>query len=91
MAKMSEARRQRIQERLEYWTKILEKLMDAQLSLIEGGGVKSFKIEGRELVNYDLSSLLKEILRIEEIITSLEAMLEGQASRKIVGIIPRDW
>jgi hypothetical protein len=80
-----------IQKRLDYWRDILEKLMEAQLSLIEGGGVKSFRIEGRELVNYDLSSLLKEILKIEEIIATLEALLEGQASRKIVGVIPRDW
>jgi len=91
MAKISETRRQSIIKRLDYWKEILEKLMEAQLALIEGGGVKSFKIGNRELVNYDLSSLLKEILKIEEIISELESMLEGHASRKIVGVIPRDW
>ena len=83
-------RRETIQERLTYWRGVLGKLMDAYVALVEGG-VKSYAIDDRQLTRFDIPSLRKAIDDAEEKIDEYEALLEGKAPRKAVGVVPRDW
>jgi len=87
---MTEAKRERLKKRLEFWTTALEKLMKAHLALVEGG-VQRFRIEDRELTHFDIPNLLKEIREAEKMIEELEAQLARYGTRKIVGVIPKDW
>lgn len=82
--------RETIVERLTYWKDTLAKLMDAYVSLIDGG-VKSYSIDDRELTRFDLPSLEKRISNAEAKVDQYEAMLAGQKPRKIVAVVPRDW
>lgn len=68
----------------------LEKLYDAYLALVEGG-VKSYRIDDRELTRFDLPALKKEITALEQEISELERLITGKSARKAVGIVPRDW
>ena len=85
MAKTTE-----IRLRLAFWRGALKKMQDAYLALLEGG-VQRYRIDDRSLTKFDLPKLLEEIRRAEEIIDSLEALLEGKKPRKAFGVIPRDW
>jgi len=87
---MTNERRIELQNRLRFWRASLEKLMEAHLALVEGG-VKKFRIEDRELTQFDISDLLKEILAAEKKVDELQALLAGYKSRKAFGVIPRDW
>lgn len=82
--------RETIQQRLTYWQTQLEKLMDAYVSLVEGG-VKSYEIDDRSLTKFDIPSLRKAIDEAEKKVDQYEALLDGNAPRKAVGVIPRDW
>ena len=82
--------RETIQERLTYWRGVLGKLMDAYVALVKGG-VKSYAIDDRQLTRFDIPSLRKAIDDAEEKIDEYEALLEGKAPRKAVGVVPRDW
>lgn len=84
------ANRTIIQERLDFWKSVYEKLQTAYLALIEGG-VKSYTIDDRELTRLDIPDLEKQIEDAEEKIDELSAALEGKRPRKAFGIIPRDW
>lgn len=84
------ANRTIIQERLDFWKSVYEKLQKAYLALIEGG-VKSYTIDDRELTRFDIPDLKKQIEDAEEKIDELSAALEGKRPRKAFGIIPRDW
>lgn len=84
------ANRTIIQERLDFWKSVYEKLQTAYLALIEGG-VKSYTIDDRELTRFDIPDLKKQIEDAEEKIDELSAALEGKRPRKAFGIIPRDW
>ncbi len=79
-----------IQERLKYWKGQLAKLMDAYVSLIEGG-VKSYEIDDRSLTRFDLPSLKKAIDDAEKKVDQYEAMLEGQKPRRAFAVVPRDY
>ena len=79
-----------IQERLNYWKGQLAKLMDAYVSLIEGG-VKSYEIDDRSLTRFDLPSLKKAIDDAEKKVDQYEAMLEGQKPRRAFAVVPRDY
>lgn len=76
--------------RLDFWQKALEKLRTAYLKLLDGG-VKSYRIDDRELTRFDLPKLQEEIEAAEKKVDELTAMLEGQKPRRAVGVIPRDW
>lgn len=82
--------RETIQERLTYWKEQLGKLMDAYVSLVEGG-VKSYEIDDRSLTRFDIPSLRKAIDTAEEKVDQYEAMLNGQAPRKAFAVVPRDF
>ena len=76
-----------LRARLDFWQKALEKLRTAYLKLLDGG-VKSYKIDDRELTRFDLPKLQDEIEAAEKKVDELTALLEGQ---KAVAVIPRDW
>lgn len=79
-----------IQERLNYWKKQLSKLMDAYVSLVEGG-VKSYEIDDRSLTKFDIPTLRKAIDEAEAKVDQYENLLEGNRPRKAFGVVPRDW
>lgn len=79
-----------LRARLDFWQKALEKLRTAYLKLLDGG-VKSYKIDDRELTRFDLPKLLDEIETAEKKVDELTALLEGQKPRRAVAVIPRDW
>ena len=79
-----------LRARLDFWQKALEKLRTAYLKLLDGG-VKSYRIDDRELTRFDLPKLQEEIEAAEKKVDELTALLEGQKPRRAVAIIPRDW
>jgi predicted RNase H-like nuclease (RuvC/YqgF family) len=79
-----------IEKYLEKWKAQLDRLMDAYVALVEGG-VKSYKIDDRELTRFDIPTLRKAIDEAEKKIDALEAELEGLKPRKAVGVVIRDW
>ena len=79
-----------LRARLDFWQKALEKLRTAYLKLLDGG-VKSYRIDDRELTRFDLPKLQEEIEAAEKKVDELTAMLEGQKPRRAVAVIPRDW
>lgn len=79
-----------LRARLDFWQKALEKLRTAYLKLLDGG-VKSYRIDDRELTRFDLPKLQEEIEAAEKKVDELTALLEGQKPRRAVGVIPRDW
>lgn len=79
-----------LRARLDFWQKALEKLRTAYLKLLDGG-VKSYRIDDRELTRFDLAKLQNEIGAAEAKVDELTALLEGQKPRRAVAVIPRDW
>ncbi len=79
-----------LRARLEFWQEALKKLRTAYLKLLEGG-VKSYKIDDRELTRFDLPKLQEEIETAEKKVDELTTLLEGQKPRRAVAVIPRDW
>ena len=55
------------------------------------GGVKSYRLDDRELTRLDLGKLSDEIKDAEEKVDELTALLNGQSARKAFAVIPRDW
>ena len=79
-----------VEKYLGKWKGQLDRLMDAYIALVEGG-VKSYKIDDRELTRFDIPTLRKAIDEAEKKIDALEAELEGMKPRKAFGVLPRDW
>ena len=79
-----------LRARLDFWQKALEKLRAAYLKLLDGG-VKSYRIDDRELTRFDLPKLQEEIEGAEKKVDELTALLGGQKPRRAVAVIPRDW
>ena len=76
--------------RLTFWKAALEKMQSAYLALVDGG-VKSYKIDDRELTRFDIPDLLRQIEAAEKKVDELNALLCGRGARKAFGIIPKDW
>lgn len=83
-------KRETVEERLKYWREQLARLMDAYASLLEGG-VKSYKIDDRELTRFDLPSLKKAIEDAEKKVDQYENMLDGLKPRRAFAVVPRDY
>ena len=79
-----------IKKRLEFHTKRLDNLYVAYNKLLSGG-VKSYRLDDRELTRLDLGKLSDEIKDAEEKVDELTALLNGQSARKAFSVIPRDW
>ena len=74
----------------EYYTKLIEKLTDAKLKLLDGG-VKSYTIDDRSLTRFDLDKLTAEIDDAVRKQAEYDAILNGRSLRKAVGVVPRDY
>lgn len=74
----------------EYYTKLIEKLTDAKLKLLDGG-VKSYTIDDRSLTRFDLDKLTAEIDDAVRKQAEYDAILNGRSPRKAVGVVPRDF
>lgn len=76
--------------RRKFYSDKVEKLMKAQLALIEGG-VKSYTIDDRSLTRFDLDVLSKEIEEAFKKIDELDTIINGGNRRKAVAVVPRDF
>lgn len=74
----------------DYYTKLIEKLTDAKLKLLDGG-VKSYTIDDRSLTRFDLDKLTVEIDDAVRKQAEYDAILNGRSPRKAVGVVPRDF
>lgn len=79
-----------LRARLEFWQDALKKLREAYLALLDGG-VKSYRIDNRELTLFDLPELQEKIEEAEKKVDELTAALDGQKPRRAFAVIPRDW
>lgn len=74
----------------DYYDKLIKKLMDAKIALIEGG-VKSYSIDDRTLTKFDIDKLGAEIDDAVKKRSEYEAIMNGRATRKAVAVVPRDF
>ena len=74
----------------DYYTKLIDKLTDAKLKLLDGG-VKSYTIDDRSLTRFDLDKLTAEIDDAVRKQAEYDAILNGRSPRKAFGIVPRDF
>lgn len=70
----------------------IEAYRNRELEILKGG-VQSYGIGSRNVARYniDLASIRSAIKELETEIDELEGLLNGNKSRKAVGVIPRDW
>ncbi len=76
-------------ELYEYYDKLIKKLMEAKLALVDGG-VKSYTIDDRSLTRFDLDKLSSEIEDAINKRATYAALMNGKSPRKAVGVVPRD-
>ncbi len=74
----------------EHYAKLIDKLMDAQIKLTEGG-VKSYTIDDRSLTRFDLDGIALELDRAIKKKAEFDAIIAGKSPRKAVAIVPRDY
>lgn len=74
----------------EHYDKLVEKLVDAKLALVEGG-VKSYTIDDRSLTRFDIDKLGMEIDDAVRKRSEYEALMNGRKTRKAVAVVPRDF
>lgn len=79
-----------LEKRIAFKEAALEKLYNAYLALVDGG-VKSYRIDDRDLTKFDIDTLREEISTLEKELDELNNLLGGVKPRKAFGIIPRDW
>lgn len=82
----------RIKEKLETKKARLSAYLDRETEMLTGG-VQSYGIGSRNLTRYqtDLSNIRAAITELEKEIEQLENQLSGRASRRAIGVVPRDW
>lgn len=72
-----------------FYTERIDQLIQAQTSLTSGG-VKSYKIGDMEITKLDMDKLSNMLEEAVEKQAYYEALMNGKATRKTVGIIPTD-
>ena len=84
--------REAIQQKINEKKQRLAAYLDREMEMLKGG-VQSYGIGSRNLTRYqtDLTNVRAAIKELEAEIALLEGKLSGQAVRKSVGVIPRDW
>lgn len=82
----------RIKEKLDAKRARLSSYLDREAEMLTGG-VQSYGIGSRNLTRYqtDLSNIRAAIKELEKEIEQLENQLSGRASRRAIGVVPRDW
>ncbi len=83
-------RKARLRERLKFWERVYEQLQEGYIQLLEGK-VKSYLISDRQLTYHSIEDIRAAMEEAEEKIDELEAVLNGKAARKAVGVVLRDW
>lgn len=73
----------------DYYTKRIDNLIQAQEALT-AGGVKSYKIGDMEITKFDMGKLDSMLEEAVEKQAYYDALLNGKATSKTVGIIPTD-
>lgn len=73
----------------EHYCKIVEKLTEAMVALIDGG-VQSYSIDGRSLTKFDLDKLSDQLDKAIKKRDEYKAIMDGKKPRKAVGVVPRD-
>lgn len=79
-----------LQERIDFRKAALSAARVAYTTLLTGQ-VQSYSIGSRNLTRLDLSTLKNEIDALEREIDQLTEKLNGRATRKAMGVVPRDW
>lgn len=74
----------------EYYDKLVVKLMEAKLKLVDGG-VKSYTIDDRTLTRYDIDTISHELDDAIKKRAVYGAIMNGRKARKAVGVVPRDF
>lgn len=71
----------------------LEMYLDHEARMLEKNNVQMYSIGSRKIQRYqmELADIQAMIDRLRRRIRELEAELEGQGSRRAVGVVPRDW
>lgn len=71
----------------------LDLYLEREKEMLSRSGVQAYTISSRNLQRYQtpLVAVQEEIERIRKRISELEAELGGQAARRAVGVVPRDW
>lgn len=84
--------RSTVKTELETKRKRLDLYLQREAEMLSGG-VQSYGIGSRNLARYntDLSTIRAAIKELEDEIEALENTLNGQNSRKAVGVVLRDW
>ena len=72
-----------------YYTERIDQLIEAQTALTRGG-VKSYTIADRQITKFDLTRLSQEIDDAVQKQAYYDAILKGNPTRAIVGIVPTD-
>lgn len=82
----------RIREKLDAKRERLSAYLDREVEMLRGG-VQSYGIGSRNLTRYqtDLANIRAAITELEKEIEQLENQLSGRASRRAIGVVPRDW
>lgn len=82
----------RIKEKLEEKKARRSAYLDRETEMLTGG-VQSYGIGSRNLTRYqtDLSNIREAIKELDKEIERLENQLSGRASRRAIGVVPRDW
>lgn len=82
----------RIREKLDAKRERLSAYLDREVEMLRGG-VQSYGIGSRNLTRYqtDLANIRAAITELDKEIEQLENQLSGRASRRAIGVVPRDW
>lgn len=82
----------RIKEKIEEKKARRSAYLDREAEMLTGG-VQSYGIGSRNLTRYqtDLNNIRAAIKELEKEIEQLENQLSGRASRRAIGVVPRDW
>ena len=73
----------------EYYTKQIDRLIEAQEALTSGG-VKSYTLGDMQITRFDMSRLSKEIEKAVEMQSKYEAIMKGKPVRAMAAIVPTD-
>lgn len=71
----------------------LNKYLEREDEMLSKDGVQSYSIGSRNLQRYQtsLADLQDMIEKLRKRVRELEAELAGQAPRRALGVVPRDW
>ena len=71
----------------------LQMYLDKEKYMLSPDGVRAYGVGSRNLQRYDiaLKDIMDMIRKLEDEIAELELLAAGEAPRRAVGVVPRDW